>query len=112
MSNKYLLMMRAMLNSLGVNNTFLDFDEDDIKFFDNVQVNDVIFATYIDLLRMNTIETDEEKDLFIEKMADSFHQRLATLSSEEQEYVKKKISEVINGPEDDKPMILEKRKDD
>lgn len=103
------LMLSA---SLGLSGYSLDFDEDDLKFANNSKVQDVIFHTYADIMKSYTITDKSKQDAFIEITSTNFQFRLLTLSPEEQEYVKKKVSEVLRKPEDEEPMILKRRKDD
>ena len=109
MSNKLFLLIKAYLNTMGLKDYYSDYDEEDIEYFGNEKVNDVIFNTYMDILKLDSIEDEMSQDAFMNAIADTFQLRLATLSEKEQEYVKRKIHSVLM-PEEDKPKTLEKNK--
>ena len=110
MNSELFLLIKTYLNSLGLKDYYSDYDEEDIEYFGNEKVNNVIFDTYMDILKLYSIENELSQDTFMNAMATSFKLRLATLSEKEQEYVKRKIHSVLM-PED-KPKIKERKEND
>lgn len=85
-------------------------NNDDLIYMYNEKVQDVLFNTYIDILKLETIDDKNEQEIFMNTIAANYHLRLASLNEEEKTYVNKQILSILMPPEE-KEKTKQLRKD-
>ena len=86
-------------------------DIDNILYMNNEKVQDVLFHTYMDILKLETIDDQKEQELFLNVIATNYHLRLASLNEDEKAYVNKQIQSILMPPEEEKTRELRKDND-